>query len=148
VPFFHLKIPVRISGGGQDTTFIFYPDSSGQEYLISLPFEPTSLVFDPQKWLLAKATVQVISANKQLRKQASPLKINPNPFYDSLEFFAASDQVNIILFDSSGKEVFRKYLDRAGVYKISMNHLIPGNYLLFWDQGERSGVHRLLKSVN
>ena len=145
VPFFHLKIPVRITGVGQDTTLIFYPDSSGQEYLISLPFVPSGLEFDPQKWLLAKSTVQFLTQAERKVNSKSPIKIQPNPFADSLEFEVESSSVSIRLFDLSGKEVLRNSINSPGRNRISTAELVPGNYLLLWEQGQKSGVERLIK---
>ena len=124
---------------------IFYPESSGQEYLFSLPFVPSSLVFDPQKWLLAKATVQLLTQAERKVSSKSPIKIQPNPFADSLEFDAEIGSIFIRLFDFSGKEVLRSLIIRPGRNRISTAELIPGNYLLLWELGQKSGVEHLIK---
>lgn len=147
VSFFHLKIPLRIMGSGQDTTLIFYPDSSGQEYLVSLPFEPTGLIFDSQKWLLAKATVQFLSRNAERISAKSPLKIQPNPVSDSINLLAETGQVSVRIFDSSGKEIIRKYLDREGNYNIPFENFKSGNYLLYWECRNKTGTEKLVKVI-
>jgi hypothetical protein len=147
VPFFHLKIPVRISGGGQDSTLIFYPDSSGQEYLISLPFVPSSLVFDPQKWLLAKSTVQVLTRTEDRIIAAPPIKIQPNPFSDSLEMETGETDVSVRLFNLQGSEVLRFRTTFAGKQLIPTGNLLPGTFLLLWEKSGKSGVLRVEKAV-
>jgi aminopeptidase N len=145
VAFFHLKIPIRISGGGVDTTLIFYPDSSGQEFLISLAFTPSAMVFDPDKWLLAKATVQLITQIDVRKGEVVPVKIVRNPFSDSLELQASSAQLNIRIFGMDGKELLLHKVDRPGLQRIPAQKLLPGNYLLLWESGSKSGVERVVK---
>jgi aminopeptidase N len=147
VSFFHLKIPVKISGGGQESNLIFYPDSSGQEFVFTLPFQPVSLIFDPQKWLLAKATVQVLTDVKQPLPSAVPIKIQPNPFTDSLELELLKSDVSFRLFDMLGREVLRNFSPLPGKQKISTARLIPGNYLLLWERDQYSGVEKVMKAI-
>jgi len=147
VPFFHLKIPVRISGGGQDSTLIFFPDSSGQEYLFSLPFEPASLVFDPQKWLLAKSTVQVLTRTENRRNVPPPIKIQPNPFSDSLYLLAEGGPFVLRFFDEQGREVLRQAVSESGQQRIATRSLLPGKYILLWEQGRNSGAEKIIKRM-
>ena len=146
VQFFHLKIPLRIVGGSGDTVMIFYPDSSGQEFLISLPFTPTSMVFDPQKWLLAKATVQVITEAKEPLPSVPLLKVQTNPFADSLELESTEPGVWVRLFDMQGREVLRHEIPYQGKQRVFTGRLIPGNYLLLWQKGNQSGVFKVIKA--
>ena len=145
VPFFHLKIPVKIAGGGQDSSMIFYPDSSGQEYLISLPFVPASLVFDSQKWLLAKATVQIITKQEEFEGAKPPFRILPNPFADSLEVFTEGGALSLRFFNVQGREIMRQYFSEPGRYHCAAGKLAPGSYILLWEQNNQSGAERLLK---
>jgi aminopeptidase N len=146
VPFFHLKIPVRIAGSGQDTTMVFSPDSSGQEFLISLPFVPGSMVFDPSKWLLAKSTVQIVTSIPPEDKSRALPKIAPNPFGDSLEISFEKFPAAVRIFNLQGKEVLRQFLASGGSGRIDTRKLIAGNYLLLWESAGRSGALKVIKS--
>ncbi len=145
VPFFQLKIPVRIAGSGQDTTMVFSPDSSGQEFLISLPFVPSSMVFDPTKWLLAKSSVQIVTSIQTEVQARSLPKIAPNPFGDSLEISFEKFPATVRIFNLQGKEVLRQLLPSGGSGRVDTRNLIPGSYLLLWESSNQSTAMRLLK---
>lgn len=146
VGFFHLKIPLRLAGSGQDTLLLLSPDSLVQDFLLSIPFIPTSLVFDPEKWLLAKATIQVFTSNSIELPSIAPVKIQPNPFNDSLELESEGAAIQIRLFDLQGREVFREKLENPGRHRLATRLLRSGTYLLLWEQGENSGAERVMKN--
>ena len=148
VPFFRLKIQVKISGGGQDSLLLFYPDSSGQEFLISLPFEPSAMVFDPQKWLLAKSSVQVVTASEERLASKNLLKTGPNPFGDSLEIFMENAPFRVRMYSQSGKEVLRNAYPAGGRQQLNTGGLPEGLYFLLWESGRQSAALRLVKGRN
>ena len=57
VDFFEMAIPVQFNGSSQDSTVVFNHLYSGQRFDVQLPFTVTSVVFDPEIWILGKDTV-------------------------------------------------------------------------------------------
>ena len=56
--FFEMPVPILFSNGVQDTVFVFDQNTPNQlEFYKHIDFEPTSVIFDPDKWLCAKKTV-------------------------------------------------------------------------------------------
>ena len=147
VPFFHLKIPVRFTGIGHDTTLIFRPDSSGQEYLISLPFEVSAMTFDPQKWLLAKSVVQVVTNLASLHNQKEFAEILPNPFTDSIEVrMHKKEALKIRLYSLAGEELLQKAFAPGEPLRILTHNLPSGSYLLHLESGKETMVRKVLKA--
>lgn len=59
--FFEMKVPIRFSNGGTNQTVVFDQNSPTQlKFEVKLPFIPTSATFDPDKWICAQATVNMI----------------------------------------------------------------------------------------
>jgi len=55
--FFEMPVPIKFSDGTNDTIFVFHQNSPDDTLFFAFPdFEPTSLEFDPDLWLIAKNT--------------------------------------------------------------------------------------------
>jgi len=147
VPFFHFKIPVRFTGIGHDTTLIFRPDSAVQEYLISLPFEVSAMAFDPQKWLLAKSVVQVLTNLASIKKPKDFAEVLPNPFTDSIEVrMLKKEALKIRLYSLSGEELLQKVFGPGEPLRILTHNLPSGSYLLHLESGKETLVRKVLKA--
>jgi hypothetical protein len=101
------------------------------------------MTFDPEKWLLAKATVQVISEMAPALK-AEPFLV-PNPFYDSIYIPAPEGKIILRFFDSGGKEVLQREMEGHQGMSVNTQSLPPGPYQIRWESGGKSGMVRALK---
>jgi aminopeptidase N len=60
--FFEMPLPIKFSNGSESVTLVFEQDSPDKlEFFVALDFEPTTVQFDPEKWICAKSTVNQIS---------------------------------------------------------------------------------------
>jgi hypothetical protein len=138
---------VRFTGIGHDTTLIFRPDSAGQEYLLSLPFEVSAMAFDPQKWLLAKSVVQVLTNLAPLKKPKDFAEVLPNPFTDSIEVrMLKKEALKIRLYSLSGEELLQKVFAPGEPLRILTHNLPSGSYLLHLESGKETLVRKVLKA--
>ncbi len=58
VEFFRLKIPLEFSNDSESTTVILDNTQNSQTFTVTVPFQATHVVFDPQMWLIATANVE------------------------------------------------------------------------------------------
>lgn len=74
ISLFEMPVPLKIFGGANDTTVIFYNTFYGQRFDVDLPFIADSIQFDPDIWLISKN-------NKVVRTGAYSFDFNiyPNP---------------------------------------------------------------------
>ncbi len=58
--FFEMPVPIKFTDGTNDTIFVFHQNSPDDTLFFAFPdFEPTSLEFDPDLWLIAKNTTTI-----------------------------------------------------------------------------------------
>lgn len=127
VPFFKMKVPIRFLGNGFDTTLVFQHDSSGQVFSFSLPFSPTSIQFDPEKWIVAKNTVQLISENSPVIPAQQRFWTSPNPFKNLLQIgHSEQGPVFIQITDALGKSVWKQ--SGTQQFLLQLEFLPPGIY--------------------
>lgn len=83
VSYFEMPVPVRLYGsGGQQMDLILENTSNGQVFTESIPFEVTSVVFDPNKNIISRnstATLGTTSFDLQ-----SAISLYPNPATNEL----------------------------------------------------------------
>jgi hypothetical protein len=107
---------------------------------------PSSLVFDPIKWLLAKSSVQIVTSSQTEVQARSLPKIAPNPFGDSLEISLEKFPATVRIFNLQGREVLRQLLPSGGSGRVDTRSLVPGSYLLLLESAGRSGAVKVIKS--
>lgn len=132
VEFFNIPVPIQINGFSMDTMVVIDPTYSGQFFEIKLPFVPTDVAFDPDKWLCAKnevfTTVPGIF-NDEIRVYPNPVK--DKLFVDSGDYNVSSiqvfDNLGRLLIDQQNKKSDQKTttLDMsgldAGIYQLIFN---------------------------
>lgn len=130
VSFFEMPVPIRFYGGGKDTLIVFNNTFSGQEFIISPGFNVTSLVFDPDQWLVS-ANNSIILAVPDT-PAARTVELLPNPAVDFLDIkhnLGKIDKLEIISMDGKVQLVDHN----LGIYKrtrINVQNLESGVYLL------------------
>ena len=146
VPFFEMKVPVRFRATGFDTVLIFKNDSSGQIFNFALPFSPTTITFDPEKWIIAKNTVQIITANEDLIQPKNGINIFPNPFSEILTIENNYGKpIEVKIFDSLGKMIIVKNLATEIQQKIDLSKFSSGNYIVKYRDATEEKVIKVVK---
>ena len=103
-PFFRMPLDVRISGTGRDTTVVFMNTSSDQTGIWRIPFAPTSVTLDPDRWVLR----DIMSADAVLPTSYSLQQNYPNPFNPTTTISFSlphRSSVTLTVFDALGRKV-------------------------------------------
>ena len=126
VDFFELPVPVRLYGGGMDSTVVLDNTGNDQVYSFHLPFDVDSVLFDPDIWLISANNVLVNV--DELNGDATPPVVFPNPAGDHITWsFHNPRPMTVQVLDALGRTVIS-----AGNYEHSLDisGLSSGSYLL------------------
>ena len=131
VHFFTMPVPIKLYGGGMDTTMVLQHTFSGQEFMYQIPFGIDSAVIDPELWL--------ISANNTVRKlpaldRDNFLMILTNPVRDNLTIWYDSKNiktVNISMYNTEGQKVLSDSAPQGNgdYYSTAVSGLPAGAYI-------------------
>lgn len=135
VSFFEMPVPVKLSDGVQDTLVVLNHTFSGQEFTIPLDFSPTTLVFDPDLWLLSRNNAVVSVIEDPLTEQYIDLVPNPARVNFNIQLNAvSSEKAKLSLWTSDGKLALQQQgLDIVSGFNtlpIHVGTLPAGRYLL------------------
>lgn len=83
VPFFEVPVPIRITGAGGLTYDVVLDNTfNGQQFVVTAPFAPTGIFFDPNKHIISKnSTATLGNASFELDQIIS---LYPNPANDHI----------------------------------------------------------------
>ena len=129
--FFTMPIDVRILSPGRDTTVSVFNNAQSQSFTINFPVRPTSVLLDPDGWILKVAypASDFPPSNYSLEQNY------PNPFNASTTIkyqLSHSAYVTLKIFDVLGREVATLVDTKQ----------IPGNYEYPWSgQNFASGIY-------
>ena len=128
VAFFEMKVPVKVSGSGWDSTLVLNVSSNGQSYLFTLPGSIGSVQFDPERLLLALFNIDQVTATGGAI--AFPeLQVYPNPGREVLQFRGLDENTRLEFRDVAGRTLKTVYCtgnsDKTGVSDLS-----PGIYFM------------------
>jgi aminopeptidase N len=161
VPSFEIPIPVRIkSKMGQDTLLRLNITGVANSFMITLPFSADSIWADPN--LSLPAQYRVVAAFGGLTNLVSycdatdetvaslPAMVYPNPVDHllTIDFQGNSYQkVSATLFNLVGRPVLQKeWIQVQGKMEWQFGELPVGVYMLKLTDGNRSSVHKMIKS--
>ncbi|MCC6841385.1 MAG: peptidase M1 [Flavobacteriales bacterium] len=127
VDFFEMPVPVRFSGGGQDSTVVLQHTANDQEFTFDLPFTVEQVVFDPEIWLVSAQNL--VTRVAELAGGRELLRLRPNPATDRIQWQGGSAWANssAVLRDAMGRAV-RQVAARTG--SMDLAGLAPGQYTL------------------
>jgi hypothetical protein len=146
VSFFEMRVPVRFTAPGLDTTLVFRHDSSGQVFTFTLPVSPVSVSFDPARWILARATTQIITGMPQAEiPEEKELGVYPNPSRDVLQIRNPfGSDVPVDLYSAQGQWLGRV---KVGAGMELVNPFPDLGRGVFWLRYSENGRYRLRKVV-
>ncbi len=114
VDFFEMPLPIRVMGQMQDTLLRLDHTFSGQTFEIDLDFTPSSIEFDPQRWILSRSNSveQIVTHTQDLSKVESAVKVVPNPAKDIIQILFENAESfkairSIAIMDLNGKVIDR-----------------------------------------
>lgn len=106
VSFFEMPVPVRVYGAaGQEADLVLNNTANGEEFIMNVPFEITSIVFDPDNHLISRnSTITLGNQSFELEKA---IALYPNPSSDELHLQMPStiSLQNVIIYNSLGQKV-------------------------------------------
>jgi hypothetical protein len=122
-PVYEMPVQVRINySGGGDTTIMVWNDQQTQTYYVSLDEEVSSILIDPDKWILRKVLFDPdIPVAVEESTQGNGVTVYPNPFTSALSIETAwitDGPINILIRDLSGRVITNLY---AGIPQPGMS---------------------------
>ena len=120
VSFFEMPVPIRLTGaGGLTFDTVLNNTSNNQEFIISVPFAITGVLFYPEKDLISKNNTATL-ANESFELQ-NGIAIYPNPVQDELNIQLPSNVTinSVTLFNGIGQKVLVKSNNNFSVSTLS-----------------------------
>ncbi len=108
VPFFEMPIPIRIFGaGGQQYDLIVDHTVNGQQFIVNVPFEVTSVLFNPNKDIISKNSTAALDTAGFDLIEAISLAPNPAGHFVQVQ---VPDGVTVeeIVFHNALRQITRK----------------------------------------
>ena len=134
VSFFEMPVAVKLSNGVQDTVLVLNHTFSGQEFTAALDFSPTSLVFDPDLWLVSRNNTVVSIIEDPLPALYIDLSPNPARTNFTIRLNAANgEKAKMSFWSADGKLVKQGSLEiipGLNTIPIEVGQLPAGRYLL------------------
>jgi aminopeptidase N len=128
VSFFEMKVPIRFSRPGQDTTVWFHHMNNNQVFNANIGFQATQVSFDPNYEIVSRYNTvnqgQIVAVEPG---QENAVTIFPNPSNDGIVFVESTKSIeNLKIFSLTGKKIME---ERIGGNKTEIE-LAKGIYLL------------------
>lgn len=139
---YEMPVDFKILGAGTDTTVTVWMNAATQTFPVTVPFQPTSVQFDPLNWLLDEAALVPTGVADGTPAVPAALESNrPNPFnpLTAIPFhLPAAARVSITIHDPAGRLV-RTLLDAEPI--ASGSHLVPWDGVSDAGESVASGVY-------
>lgn len=138
VDFFEMPLPFRLSDDLHDTTVIADHTFSGQTFHFDLNFEPQTLEFDPERWILAELdTILLTTVTRELRELAAGVSIYPVPTDDQVTVHFYTPELSnavqsISVLDAAGNLLY-KTNRITSLMSIDLSDFPAGTYFLAFD---------------
>ncbi len=142
VSFFEAKVPIKISGIDQDTTVFVNHSFNGQVSTFQVPFVPNSILFDPERFLLAKSNSTLVT-DKVGKVLLPDLVISPNPVENYLDINGLKPGFQIQILDSKGT-IKKQWFSVSVMEKVDLTSLSPGFYTISLSSAEGKTVRKLV----
>lgn len=150
VDFFEMPVPIKVSDGVNDTLLVANHTFSGQIFDFLLPFEPTILEFDPDKWIMSRNnTVELATNTDDLELISASVTLYPNPasniVYITIDNPVHRDKIiSLIITDSKGA-IIRKVENIQFRTEIDVSNYPTGTYIITILSNSGSIVKKVIK---
>lgn len=150
--FFTMPVQIKINTSAGDTIVTVFNNQQDQDFDIIVNGEPTSIVFDPENWILKNPVSIVTNIGDQNQPDDFSMEQNyPNPFNPTTKIkyqIANAGFVNLRIYDVLGNEV-ETLINReiqAGSYELEFNasKLPSGIYYYTLNAGEFSQTRKMI----
>lgn len=142
VSFFPLRIEFRLRGDNGEDTLLVVPQSKLAEQLeFDVGFKVTSVEYDPNIWLLAKATL--IEGN---HNDLSSISVFPNPSSGSVEVYMKDKRIDELkIYNRLGQLVMEQELNSRKNESVQLNHFLnPGVYFIELRSGDQVSISKFV----
>lgn len=150
VDFFEMPVPLRLSDGIRDTTVIADHTFSGQDFHFDLDFEPQTLEFDPESWILAELdTVIVTGSTRELTFLSDKVSIFPVPATDQISVeiidpYQLTEFYNLFVTDAGGALLSSSEIVRSKM-TIDLSGYPAGIYLIVFRTAHGTFLKKVMK---
>ncbi len=151
VGFFEMPVPVLLKGAGVDSLVRLEHTQNGELFSMNMPFEVTSVQFDPDLWLIsANNTVQQGELTGTGEVFAvGDIFVYPNPAKDFIQVFFEKNkpesELNWLMVNGLGQTAKAGSMERGGA-SIDISDLSSGLYrLVLRDQNGGMTVRSFVK---
>jgi aminopeptidase N len=130
--FFTMPVEFLVEGTGTDSLITFLNNSPGQEEIFILPFEPSSVVFDPYTRILSSAILGIEEQAFPPQGGVSTMCLGPNPATDATTIYwqgTESLPLSVTVYDLSGRVLQIMNLDQSE-RTLSLAEYPSGTYLI------------------
>ncbi len=133
-PVFEMPVELRINfQNGGDTIVTVWNDQQTQNYSFILDNEITSVLIDPDKWILRKQEYKPdLPVGIAEEGYSNKCLVYPNPstgsIYVSINDIENNQPLFFHIFDNSGKIIHKTEMENSSRVKINVNEIEPGIY--------------------
>lgn len=147
VPFFEGKVPVRFKAGTLDTLLVFDFQADGQEFPVQIDFLPTQIVFDPDKWLVAKSTTQIVTELQAESNDKQEIHLFPNPIQNQISVLNPSGQsYGLRLFSILGTQLRNEIKSDSRTQILDVSDLPSGVLVCRISFGNKIYTYKVVKN--
>lgn len=146
VSFFNMPLPFVIHGKTKDTSMVFDPFTKDNTFTADLNFVPQSVEFDPDVWILCKATVL------KVRPTNSPeIQLFPVPVGNTLSIYAYRGNIETVtIFDVTGRLILNRDYKAERIindsHELDVSQLSGGIYIIKISTESGTAVQRIIKN--
>jgi aminopeptidase N len=149
VDFFELPLALKFSNASQSKTIVLDNKINGEVFIKKLGFIPTTVVVDPEYWLITKNnTTQKVSDDLN---PENFVKIYPNPIGDQFSVYLrnfSSAETTLSIYTMQGKLIQKELpvlVEKSGVAVINSQQWAKGTYILKISSGGVKQSFKLIK---
>jgi len=135
VDFFEMPLPIKVSDGINDTLLVVNHSFSVQVFDIPLPFKPSSLEFDPDKWIVSRNnTVDMVTSTDERDITGADVNIYPNPagnvVYITIDNPVQRDKISSLIITDSKGAIIQEVKDIPIRTEIDLSTYQTGTYMI------------------
>jgi aminopeptidase N len=143
--FFKTHFDVKLTSNQGDTTLRLFQTEPVHTFQIPVNKEISSVIFDPDEWLLKKVTLDKVPDSPSFDNY---LEVLPNPFSTELNLKFKISPINdrfIKLINTTGDTILELSGKKKTEIKINTETVKPGTYLLYVIDGSKKYISKLVK---